>query len=77
MVNFFALVAKHFPREPYGKDKHPRYTRRMNWGEFIHFMSGAAHKDIRPLARKAFGWPPEWNDLYRKACEDFPEITYK
>ena len=57
MVNFFGLVAKHFPRGPYGKDKHPRYTRRMNWGEFIHFMSGAAHKDIRPLARRAFGWP--------------------
>ena len=49
----------------------------MNWGEFIHFMSGAAHKDLRPLARKAFGWPAEWNELYKKAREDFPEIKYK
>ena len=77
MVNFFELVAKYFPRGPYGNDKHPRYTRRMNWGEFIHFMSGAAHKDLRPLARRAFGWPAEWNDLYKKAREDFPEIKYK
>ena len=71
MVNFFELVAKYFPRGPYGKDKHPRYTRRMNWGEFIHFMSGAANQDIRPLARRAFGWPPEWNDLYKKAARIF------
>jgi hypothetical protein len=77
MVNFFELVAKHFPRGPYGKDNHPRYRRRMNWGEFVHFMSGAAGQDIRPLARRAFGWPAEWNDLYKKACEDFPEIKYR
>jgi hypothetical protein len=75
MVNFFELVAKDFPRGPYGKD--PRYTRRMNWGEFIHFMSGATRKDMRPLARKAFGWPAEWDDLFKKAREDFPEIKYK
>ena len=49
----------------------------MNWGEFIHFMSGAARQDIRPLAMRAFGWPPEWNDLYKKASEDFPEIKYR
>jgi hypothetical protein len=77
MVNFFELVAKYFPRGPYGKDKHPRYTRRMNWGEFIHFMSGAAHKNLKPLARKAFGWPAEWDDLYKKARDDFLEIKYK
>lgn len=77
MVNFFELVAKYFPRGPSGKDRHPRYTRRMNWGEFIHFMSGAANKNLKPLARKAFGWPAEWDDLYRKAREDFPEIKYK
>lgn len=77
MVNFFELVAKHFPRGPYGKDKHPRYTRRMNWGEFVHFMSGAAHQDIRQLVRRAFGWPVEWNELYRKARADFPDIEYK
>ena len=71
MVNFFELVAKHFPRGPYGKDKHPRYTRRMNWGEFIHFMSGAAHKDIRPLARKAFGWPAEWDGLFEEGARGF------
>ena len=77
MVSFFELVAKYFPRGPYGKDKHPRYTRRMNWGEFIHFMSGAAKQDLRPLARRAFGWPREWDDLYKKAQLDFPEIRYK
>ena len=49
----------------------------MNWGEFIHFMSGAAHQDIRPLARRAFGWQREWDELYAKARQDFPGISYK
>jgi hypothetical protein len=49
----------------------------MNWGEFIHFMSGAAHKDVRPLAKKAFGWPPEWDEQYNRARQDFPGIKYE
>jgi hypothetical protein len=77
MVNFFELLAKHFPKEPEDNGKHQRYTRGMNWGEFIHFMSGAAHKDLKPLGKKAFGWPAEWDDQYKKAREDFPEIKYK
>jgi hypothetical protein len=76
MVNFFELLAKDFLKEPEGKDKHQRYARRMNWGEFLHFMSGAAHEDIRPLVKKAFGWPTEWDEQYNKATKDFPGIEY-
>ncbi len=76
MVNFFQLLAKYYPKEPEGDGKHQRYTRRMNWGEFIHFMNGAAHKDIKPLAKKAFGWPDEWEDQYQKARGEFPAIRY-
>jgi hypothetical protein len=74
MVNYFRLLAKHFPQEPEGENR--RFTRRMNPGEFIHFMSGAAGKDIRPVAKNAFGWPEEWEELYEKARADFPEIRY-
>jgi hypothetical protein len=76
MLNFFDLLAKHLPKEPEGNDKHQRYARRMNWGEFIHFMSGAARKDVRPIAKKAFGWPPEWDEQYNRSRAQFDEIAY-
>ena len=62
MVNFFGLLAKHFPQEREHGGTHQRYTRRMNWGEFILFMTGVAGADVRPIAKKAFGWPAEWED---------------
>jgi hypothetical protein len=76
MVRFFELLARHFPKEPEASEKHLRYSRRMNWGEFIHFMSGAAQKDLRPLARKAFGWPADWEVEFSKARIEHPEIRY-
>jgi hypothetical protein len=76
MVSFFRLLAKHFPQEAEQGGKDRRFTRRMNWGEFIHFMSGAAGKDVRPVAKKAFGWPVEWEKQYKEALAAFPEIHY-
>lgn len=40
-------------------------------------MSGAAKKDLKPLASKAFGWPAEWDEEYREAREEFAVITYR
>ena len=76
MVNFFRLLARDFPKGPEGDGKNEHYTRDLNWGEFVHFMSGAAQKDLRPLARNAFGWPAEWDEQYRKARDEFPGVTY-
>jgi hypothetical protein len=76
MPAFFRLLAQHYPKGPEDNGKAIKYTRDMNWGEFIHFMSGAAHKDLRPLARKAFGWPPERERHFQRAREEFPEIVY-
>ncbi|HVZ73069.1 MAG TPA: hypothetical protein VHJ20_11890 [Polyangia bacterium] len=73
MARFFASLAKNFPRsttDPNG------YARAMNWGEFIHFMSGAAGRDLKPLATTAFHWPAAWDALYAQARTDFPQITY-
>jgi hypothetical protein len=77
MVRFFRLLAKHFPKELDEDGKSLRYTRRMNWGEFLHFISGAAAKDTRPLAKKAFGWPEDFEEQFQKARAEFPEITYE
>jgi hypothetical protein len=70
MARFFATLAARFPANG------ARYARAMNWGEYIHFMSGAAGTDLRPLATKAFGWPAEWDALHAQARIDFPQITY-
>ncbi len=48
----------------------------MNWGEYIHFTSGAAGADLRSQAARAFGWPREWTDQLERAREQFPGVTY-
>ena len=49
----------------------------MNFGEYIHFMSGAAGKDLRPLAEKAFGPSSERDAQLAKAKSEFSNVTYK
>jgi hypothetical protein len=48
----------------------------MNWGEYIHFSSGAAAADLRGQATRAFGWPRERADELDRARERFPGIRY-
>jgi hypothetical protein len=70
MSRFFSLLARDFPATG------AAYARDMNWGEYVHFMSGAAGTDLEPLATSAFGWPAEWDAELRMARADFPGITY-
>ncbi|MGW0894301.1 hypothetical protein [Saccharopolyspora sp. NPDC002578] len=70
MVRYFDLLGRHFPAS--GDD----FERDLNWGEFVHFMSGAAGKDLKELAAGAFGWPTEWDEQFATARSDFPDITY-
>jgi hypothetical protein len=48
----------------------------MNWGEYVHFTSGAAAADMSGQAARAFGWPRERADQLEHAREQFPGITY-
>jgi hypothetical protein len=48
----------------------------MNWGEYIHFTSGAAKGDLTELARRAFGWRSSWTGELERAQNQFPAITY-
>lgn len=70
MARFFAALAQHFPSAG------STYTRDMNWGEFVHFMSGAARQDLKPAAATAFGWPSEWEEQYQDARLTFSQISY-
>jgi hypothetical protein len=71
MDRFFKLLAAHFPKEPDGT-----YTRRMNWGEYVHFTSAAAAADLSGQAARAFGWPGERADQLDLARDQFPEVRY-
>ena len=40
-------------------------------------MSSAAGKDLRPLARRAFGWPADREAQFQAARAEFPALTYR
>lgn len=75
---FFELLAEHFPKmpDPENDNKNLIYSRRMNYGEFFHFWSGAAGANLKDQATLAFGWRTEWEAQFIQAQKDFPEITY-
>lgn len=70
MVRYFELTGHYFPF------LNEEFSRTMNWGEFVHFMSGAAKVDLKSMATKAFGWPVEWEVQFREAQRDFADIKY-
>lgn len=63
---FFQMLAQYFPKS--GNS----YSRDMNWGEFIHFWSGAAGVSLKPLATAAFGWTSTFETQFNQARNDFP-----
>jgi len=71
MVRFFRLLAGHLPRH-----SDTQYTRDLNWGEYLHFTSGAAGGDVTELARRAFGWQDTWTGELDRARAEFPLIAY-
>ena len=82
MANYFKLSAQHFAKKNEDARSGTKpgtvgYTRAMNWGEYVHFMSGAAGKDLKPLAEKAFGWTAAWEEQYKQARAEYPKVTYK
>ncbi|CAF1324576.1 unnamed protein product, partial [Rotaria sordida] len=63
------LLAQYFQKHP-GTN---RYARSMNWGEFIHFSSGAAGKNMKNQATIAFGWTTKTcGNFLRKDDWDIP-----
>ncbi len=70
---YFVLLAENFRKKPNGVD----YDGPMNWGEFVHFWSGAAGVNLKEQATTAFGWPPEWEAQFQQARVDYPGVTYE
>jgi hypothetical protein len=72
LSRYFELLALNFP-----KYRNGRFKRDLNFGEFVHFWSGAAGIDLKDTAEKAFGWPIEYDLQFRQAQKDFPKLPYK
>jgi len=68
--NYFTLLSQCFVKN--GNS----YARNLNMGEFIHFWSGAAGTNLKPLATNAFGWTAEYESQFRQAQISFPCVTY-
>lgn len=69
-ANYGTLLEKYFP---VGADL---WMPDMNYGEYFHFMSGAAGVDLVPLAREAFEWDPAFDAELAAAKVAFPDIKY-
>lgn len=69
-ANYQTLLQKHFT---VGADL---WMPDMNYGQYFHFMSGAAGVDLVPLARTAFHWTSQFDDELTAAKVDFPDIKY-
>jgi hypothetical protein len=79
---YFSLLAQYFPKETVnnGQGNITRFSRSMNYGEFIHFWSGATGIDLKPLALSAFGTLDEqgnnWTTQLTTARTAFPGVSY-
>jgi hypothetical protein len=70
LARFFQLLATHF------HVFNGAYQRDLNWGEFVHFWSGAANVDLAARAEFAFGDSAERDDQLAQARLDFPGVRY-
>jgi hypothetical protein len=64
MARFFQLLQEHYRGGG------------MNWGEYVHFSSGAAGTDLKAMATEAFGWPAQREQEWLDAREEFPAVSY-
>lgn len=75
---YFDLLSKHFPTRI--NSGITSYARSINFGEFIHFWSGAAGVDLSYQALMAFGTKDkegrDWQAQLTVARAAFPGITY-
>lgn len=69
-ANYQSLLEKYYPVDA------DNWMPTMNYGQYFHFMSGAAGVDLVPLARDAFEWHADFDDEIAAAKVDFPDIKY-
>lgn len=80
--NYFVLLSMYFPKHTVsnGITNINEYIGSLNFGQFVHFWSGATGIDLAPLALTAFGNLDEqgndWTVQLQQARTAFPGVTY-
>jgi hypothetical protein len=75
MERYFGLLSQHFPKRAANGGKNLTYSRRMNVGEYVHFTSAAAGKDLSGRAAQVFNTGFKRAE-FDKARQDFPDLKY-
>ena len=68
--NFFNVLANNYKKN--GND----YNGSLNMGEFVHFWSGAAGRNLKDLAQTAFGWTQEYQQQFDQARSTYAGVNY-
>jgi len=69
-AKYLALLQAYYPA---GADM---WMPTMTYGEYFHFMSGAAGTDLTPLAKEGFELPPGFEAELARAKQAYPDIRY-
>ncbi|MBV7529759.1 T9SS type A sorting domain-containing protein [Chitinophaga sp. sic0106] len=69
LKNYFQLLSQYFIK------RNDIYSRNLNFGEFVHFWSGAAGVNLKSQATTAFGWTADYEAQFNQARIDYP-FTY-
>jgi hypothetical protein len=69
-VRYLSLLEQYYPA---GDDMR---MPPMSYGQYLHFMSGAAGVDLAPLARGASIWRADFDLQIAVAKLQFPDIQY-
>ncbi|KAI9089825.1 hypothetical protein DFS34DRAFT_654416 [Phlyctochytrium arcticum] len=51
---YFALLSQYFPASYVNNGYNLKYSRQMNVGEYVHFMSATVGRNLAPMAQTAF-----------------------
>ena len=76
------MLAANFPKQVVsnGAGNINEYSRKLKFGEFVHFWSGAAGADLKQFALTAFGNKDEqgndWTVQLQQAKVTFPNVIY-
>lgn len=77
LSKFFVLLSQNFPTHHIDNPViEKQYDRDLNFGEYVHFTSGAAGVNLKAQAAIAFGWTDEFEAQFQQAQKDFPNVKY-
>ncbi|WP_162558755.1 discoidin domain-containing protein [Robertkochia solimangrovi] len=70
LANFFNILSQNYATDG------DSYAKDMDFGEYIHFMSGATGADLQPMAEEVFGWTDADQAQLLQARVTYPNLAY-